>query len=413
MTASIIQENRPVTDIRKGNIRNILMLLRQKNLLSRQDLCRHVGLTGAGLSRNIQELLNAGLVIEEIESPVKGRLGRRRSLLRLNPDGAYAVGITIAANRKSVSLMNAVGYIMAEQELPDLDLTDPVVALDAIADAGHAMVAKLGIDSHRVLGAGVVFGVPDSVVMRVSENITSPTLGWKDTPVVERLRSALNLPVKVVPRARALLQVEIENFQNIKSGQAFLLINCGVGLGSAFQVFDQTHWQAIPPTVQISHIALTGDSTPCKCGRTGCLEQTAGGAGVVRHFIGDEWKNNHDFNEASRYLEQVFSAAAAGDNAAKDAFFKTGKRFARGIDIAHALLQPDHIFVAGEVGRQADFVRGIWAGLAETNTKVTPTELSICDTRSAYASGLFALDEFLFTDSLELSFLQSLSREAS
>ena len=115
MTASIIQENRPVTDIRKENIRNILMLLRQKNLVSRQDLCRHVGLTGAGLSRNIQELLNAGLVIEEIESPVKGRLGRRRSLLRLNPDGAYAVGITIAANRKSVALMNAVGYIMAEQ----------------------------------------------------------------------------------------------------------------------------------------------------------------------------------------------------------------------------------------------------------------------------------------------------------
>ena len=32
MTASIIQENRPVTDIRKENIRNILMLLRQKNL---------------------------------------------------------------------------------------------------------------------------------------------------------------------------------------------------------------------------------------------------------------------------------------------------------------------------------------------------------------------------------------------
>ena len=124
-----------------------------------------------------------------------------------------------------------LAYIMAEQELPDLDLADPVVALDAIADASHAMVAKLGIDSHRVLGAGVVFGVPDSVVMRVSENITSPTLGWKDTPVVERLRSALNLPVKIVPRARALLQVEIENFQNIKSGQAFLLINCGVGLG--------------------------------------------------------------------------------------------------------------------------------------------------------------------------------------
>ena len=86
------------------------MLLRQKKFGYRGRIyCRHVGLTGAGLSRNIQELLNAGLVIEEIESPVTGRLGRRRSLLRLNPDGAYAVGITIAANRKSVALMNAVG----------------------------------------------------------------------------------------------------------------------------------------------------------------------------------------------------------------------------------------------------------------------------------------------------------------
>ena len=78
-------EQRPVNEIRKNNIRNILINLRKDRVLSRQELCKKCGLTGAGLSRNIHKLINAGLLVEEPEPIIKGRLGRRRSYLSINP----------------------------------------------------------------------------------------------------------------------------------------------------------------------------------------------------------------------------------------------------------------------------------------------------------------------------------------
>ena len=62
-----LAERRPVNEIRKNNIRNILVSLRKGTILSRQELCEKCGLTGAGLSRNIHKLINAGLLIEEPE----------------------------------------------------------------------------------------------------------------------------------------------------------------------------------------------------------------------------------------------------------------------------------------------------------------------------------------------------------
>ena len=90
LAASEVQYDyrRPVYEIRKNNIRNILVSLRKGTTLSRQELCEKCGLTGAGLSRNIHKLINAGLLIEEPESIIMGRLGRRRSCLSNNPNGA-------------------------------------------------------------------------------------------------------------------------------------------------------------------------------------------------------------------------------------------------------------------------------------------------------------------------------------
>ena len=66
---------RPVNEIRKNNIRNILVSLIKGITLSRQELCEKCELTGAGLSRNIHKLINAGLLIEEPGSIIFGRLG--------------------------------------------------------------------------------------------------------------------------------------------------------------------------------------------------------------------------------------------------------------------------------------------------------------------------------------------------
>ena len=406
-------DRRPVADIRRENISNILLYLRQFPTVSRQDLCAHSGLTGAGLSRNIHELLQAGLVIEESEEAAKGQLGRRRSLVRLNPDGAYVVGITIAANRKSVVIMNAVGTIVAAKEIYNLQLSDPRATLAKIAQTTHWLIDEFDINKQLILGAGIVFGVPDGGISLTAKEVTSAVLGWHKTPIEEFLQPQLGMPIRTVSRASALLQVETGNLFMVKPSQKYLLINSGFGLGTAYHDFGNAGRSSHTPSIQISHIAIPGVRSLCSCGRRGCLEQTGGGAGVIRKLYNIAPDKMVDFSRASENMATVFSALEAGDEIVQKAFYEVGRHFAHGIDIATAMLMPDQVFIAGEVGRQKNYIEGIRDGLAEINPSFAPSRLRICETRSADASGIFALNAFLFSDDLNLGVLQSRQRDAS
>ena len=198
-----LDERRPVNEIRKNNIRKILLNLRKEKILSREELCEKCGLTGAGLSRNIQKLINAGLLIEEPGPIILGRLGRRRSCLSINPAGAYVFGITIAHNRKSVALMNATGIVIVERELTELDLSNPFATLSTIAQNVEDIVSENNLDLAKILGASIMLGISDGSVVIKDNEVTSTMLKWKDVPVVDLLQSKIKIPVCTVSRARA------------------------------------------------------------------------------------------------------------------------------------------------------------------------------------------------------------------
>ena len=405
---------RPVNEIRKNNIRNILVSLRKGITLSRQELCERCGLTGAGLSRNIHKLINAGLLIEEPESVNLGRLGRRRSCLSINPKGAYVFGITIAHNRKSVALMNAIGTVIVEHELTKLDLTEPSAALATIIQSVEDILTEKKLDINRILGASVMLGISDGSVVVSSNKVTSTLLEWEDVPVVDLIQSKIKIPVCTVSRADALIQVEIEKLARPAFGQKkYLLINCGLGLGTAFQIIGGASRDDISPQVQISHVFVEGNNAICDCGKRGCLEQTGAGAGVVRHLNGIDQNKRLNFHNANVSLEKALAEANAGNQKVRNLFYGVGKRFSVGIDAACSVLLPDHIFIAGEVGRQKDYVKGIFSGLTEINSAFTDKKISICDTRSSQASGVFALNEFLFSDYLRIDNLEIFEKEAS
>ena len=165
-----LDERRPVNEIQKNNIRNILLNLKKEKILSRKDLCEKCGLTGAGLSRNIHKLIDAGLVIEELDPVISGRLGRRRSFLTINPNGVYVFCVTIAHNRKSVALMNAAGIVIVERELTELDLSNPFATLSTIAQNLESLVTKYNLTLEY---RSIMLGISDGSVVIKGNEVTS------------------------------------------------------------------------------------------------------------------------------------------------------------------------------------------------------------------------------------------------
>ena len=72
-----------------------------------------------------------------------------------------------------------------------------------------------------------------------------------------------------------------------------------------------------------------------------------------------------------------------------------------GIDAIVALLAPQRIILAGETGRQPDFIEGVRMALSERKTPLNESSLIVGKATSAQASSAIALEQFFLTSNLE------------
>lgn len=397
----MILSTNPGHIVRRSNRAEILGLLsRQKDML-RSDICAHTGLTAAAVSRISRELIDAGLIKESMPVEQKGVVGRRSAYLSIHEEGAFVIGITITAKIMLVGLFNASRECLNQIDLSQMQESDPEETLAAISNAALAIIENTDFDKARLMGVGVSVAVPSTDFVLADGTVTSQILGWHEIPVAKILNKALKLPIAVEARASALLRAEVDSL-NIKSDTNLFLINVVVGVGTAGLFQGKILWAGTSGFGRLSHLPHPQSSVQCDCGRKGCLEYCASGASVVQdlgHSTSDKLKK---FVEMGPKLKIALERANKGNVEAKEAFFEAGKRMAMGVDTSMAMLNPDIIILAGETGRQADFVRGVHRGLRDMQSPVKPEELRISQAKSSEASACIALDAFVFSEAINV-----------
>ena len=155
-------------EIRQQNRREILRLLSRNGAMLRHQLCDATGLTGAGLSRILRELMDTGLITEDAPEARKGNVGRRSACVRVDPEGAYVLGVTITANRKSVVLMDAGRAAHGQVDLDEIAISDPVATLKALSDAALELIqeAQMSVETATMLSERV----PQDIVLHIDAN---------------------------------------------------------------------------------------------------------------------------------------------------------------------------------------------------------------------------------------------------
>ncbi|MEM1382438.1 MAG: ROK family transcriptional regulator [Pseudomonadota bacterium] len=392
-------------EVRRANRHRVLRLLSRHGAMARADLCRESGLTGAGLSRIARELIDAGLLREVSARAPAGSVGRPGASLAIRPDGAFVIGMAISANRNAVVLMDA-GQTLWEEEEVSVSFTEPEAALQTFADAANRLARRCGIDRNRLIGIGLCIGAPAARAVSAEGYVTSPVLGWADVPVGPRIAAATGLPTRVVARAAALLQAEIQSAPQAQHESRFL-INAGLGIGSASDFPGNAQGSAIAGLGCVSHLPCPGSDVVCACGRRGCLEQTAAGAAVVRLLDPLLDRPGLPFAALNPALHQALDRAAEGDPAARAAFRTAGQRMAHGVDAVAALLGPDRIILAGQTGRQPDYLAGVRQGLSALASPVAGNTLSVSTAKSAEAAACVALENFVFSRQVDIARLKA------
>ena len=140
--------------IRHYHHRVILQRLRRLGEASKADLARAVHLTNTAIGQIVSDLQDLGLV-SVIGKRYEGQRGQPATMLRLEPNGAYGIGVRLDRSRIETALVDLGGQLISQRShtLPLPAPSDALALVVADVDAFYE-IAELR-SPGRVLGIGL------------------------------------------------------------------------------------------------------------------------------------------------------------------------------------------------------------------------------------------------------------------
>ncbi|MEV6348954.1 ROK family transcriptional regulator [Actinoplanes sp. NPDC051851] len=261
------------TPIRQDSLRahNLILTFRQivgarHAPISRSELAVATGLTRPTISRIVDELLAAGLIVEA--GPARsGSSGRPRVGLNLARTGPAGLGLDLRADSLSACVVDLTGTVRRLVFRP-LPCFDPPSVLDGLATMASEAVAAAAAENLTVVGATVA--VPGPVRGGVAQ--FAPVLGWRSVDISGFFSKNVDkIPVTVENDARLAALAEL--YAGSPDLRNFVCVSGEFDIGTGI-VRDGVPLPGIPG--HLGHVTVDRAGPPCPCGSTGCLQGLAG-----------------------------------------------------------------------------------------------------------------------------------------
>ena len=270
---------------RAFNQRLVLRALHDRSPLSRADLARLTGLTRTSVGDLVGTLLDDGL----IEAVGRGRSsgGRSPILLRVAPDGRHLIGLDLGEAEFGGAVVNLHGEILSSMRLPVDGRTG-----DAAVELVEHLVDALRTDDRSIL-LGIGIGAPGVIDTTTGTVRWSVNLDWAELRLGPLLEERYGVPVAVANDSHAAALAELTFFRRPRPNN-LVVIKVGRGVGAGVIINGQLFQGDGYGAGEFGHVSIGSADTPCRCGRTGCLETTTSmralvdAAGTVEPSIRDE-----------------------------------------------------------------------------------------------------------------------------
>lgn len=337
--------------LRRDNLSRVLRHLRDHGTCSRADVVEATGLHRATVSSLMTELIAMGLV-REAGTSATGAIGRPRRDVALDGSRVGALGLEIN-----------VGYVAAHGcDLGGRVLFSARSGFDAAGAGVSGCVSELvRMASLAAAEMGTLAGVVVAVPGLVSRGVVTfaPNLGWRQAPLADLLRAELGVTVEVGNDAN--LAALAEYACGVAAGTPDMVYLTGeVGVGGGIIVGGRLLQGADGFSGETGHLPVDPDGARCACGHTGCWETKVGLAAL-------DPPGATGLGPDAR-VDQIASAAEAGDTRTLNALAEVGRWLGLGGSILANLFNPRAIVVGGHFARLAS--RLLPAAQAELERRV-------------------------------------------
>lgn len=355
----MLSEDSQISSLKKknSNKQTVLNLIRfTPGGISRAELARQLGLSRAAITSIINDLFEYKLVRETREGPVTG--GRRSTLLGINPQAGYVVGVDIGATHLGLSLADLSAHVLNETEIAFDVGRGPEICLAKVDDLLRELLVRADLSLDDILAVGV--GVPGPVVEMAGAVVAPPIMpGWDGFPITAHLHSLWNCPIALNNDAE--LGALGEWAYGAGRGEPYLLyIKVGYGIGAGLLIDGEVYRGASGSAGEIGHITISSQGPVCSCGNIGCLESLAGGRAIAERAM-QAIASDHRRTQLAAITPvenltalDVAAAAGRGDLVSQEIVAEAGEYL--GIAIANLIniVNPGMIIVGGGVAQMGD-----------------------------------------------------------
>ncbi len=270
------------------------------------------------------------------------------------------MGVDIGGTSIKAALLDSSGTILSKREEPTPVSLGEDGVIARVGEIAVRLLETNRLDTHHLAGIGV--GVPGAVNVQAGVVYHAVNLGWKETPLREKLEAYLGIPVLVDNDANIAALGEM--WKGAGQGTTDLIaITLGTGVGGGVIVNGQIIHGVNGASGEIGHMTMVPNGgPPCNCGKTGCLESYASATAIIR--AGTKRAQSGESALLSRLLaangsleaKDIFAAAQAGDEAALAIVDEAA--FYLGLALSHLanVLNPGKIVIGGGVAAAGEFL---------------------------------------------------------
>ncbi|MDD6006287.1 MAG: ROK family protein [Bacteroidales bacterium] len=310
----------------------------------------------------------------------------------------YVVGIDIGGTNTVFGIVDARGNVLASNSIK----TAKHAKIEDYVEELYQELTRL-IDANnatdKILGIGI--GAPNanyfSGMIEGSVNLPWPT----PIPLADLVSEKFGIPVTITNDANAAAIGEM-TYGAARGLKDFIMITLGTGVGSGIVINGQLVYGHDGNAGELGHVVIKrNNGRLCGCGRTGCLEAYCSATGVARtarEFLEARTEpsllRNLPIEEITS--KDVYDAAVAGDQLAKDIFEFTGTLLGEAFADFITFSSPEAIILFGGLAKSGDLLMNPIKNSLDKNilkvfkgkTKILLSELKESDAAVLGASSL-------------------------
>lgn len=264
--------------VKNLNRMTVLNIIKENELVSRQQLAQLTGLTPPAITGIIRELLDMGFVMEVGLGTSQG--GRKPMKLKFNAKAGYVIGVEITSHETVLVIADLENDPIHSLTL-GLNMTEPDIGIPQLIEALGQVLYSEENRNKNFLGIGIAF--PGLLSAREGIVKRSVNLGpkWRQFPLKETLKNEMKLPVFIESNAKSSALAEWW-FGGGISLRNLVYVNLGEGISAGVISADRVIQGAQGHAGEIGHSFMMENGPLCNCGNRGCLEAICGIPALLR-----------------------------------------------------------------------------------------------------------------------------------